>query len=1412
MASADRGLRAERVAEIRVGPPGRQARRGTGYLVAARKVLTAAHLVETVEDAQAVTVRFQADRPGEQVVGATVCWRHAGIDIAVLALDSEVQMPETPPVSYGRVGERDAVLRCTALGFPRFKLRTDDDGSRFRDAEHVHATCAVLSNRREGTLDLAVASSPADDPDPDRDAWEGMSGAAVFAGGHLVAVVTRHHRTDGPGRIAAVRVDRWSEELNPVETEELAKCLGCSLGPEALSDAIPPAVPEWTREVYRAHLAGMAPAELKAREAELGELVSFCAGPDPYLWVQGPPWAGKSALAAWFALHPPQGIVPVWFFVTAGSTDQSDSSVYTATVIDQLAAIVGRDPAVVATPTARDGVRRLLLEEAAERVGRGGGTLLLVVDGLDEDQSLRSGGIGTSIASLLPDRPPPNVRVLVTSRTSPGLPVDVKGSHPLRRCRELRLSANEAAQHDEHEAKGELRRVLTGDRLPRDLVGLLVAARGPLTTDDLRVLTGEPNDALRRLLDSAFGRTVRVREAHQSDGADGEDDHSDDLNLYVSGRGCVFTHETLFAAAQEELGPDVAPYLEMLHAWAEHFSGRGWPPDTPNYLLQPYGRRLALLRDADRLLAHATDVRRRERLRQATGSDAAFLSEVAAARTTAREDDLPTRVVLAAVGDLVTRRNRTLHPGVPAVLARLGRTREAIGLARSVPDRLSRARALAGVAGVLADRDDLRAVRLAEEGVELATPVARTTLDRLVTLPSHPTGAVTAVLAVQSAAAGVFARLGKEHEAVRLAFGWPWRLKVAYSELVKALTATARQVRVPAHADELCRMAEEIAERCEFDPDRVRSLVTVGQTWSALGSPDEADRLYDAVVRWVRQHGIDRPHVSAIAAEALREVRPRDAQRLTGAVHGPARYRLGVGTYDDVYALIADNRLEDAERLLNYGPLPQRPGRGRSPWHREREPSSWYTGVSAVEQKELLLGDAWTMIARAWARDGRAKPAWEALAKSRSRPSLNRRGQQDVVQLLLKAGEDAIEELESFLLARHALGNGIGIDALVELAAHFAAGQPDRARYLVGEVNRRRQGGGSSTQADPASLAVLAGALAAVDRLDDAERVLAEIEDRDVYVWGCAVASLAVAERDEARALGLCEKAAVASPRLSYYPLPEGMVAAVAQAMARTEIGERTEDFLGQWPTTDGFLSDYRGRAAVHAAAGLWPHAPEAARRLLGEVRLRKSTGDDVRASRLLVEVGPDGRGNLPRVEEVLDGAGSRRLFHEDEDVSLYALLEAGSDPAAARQRLKDVLGRQRGSLTGGGPGAVATVALAALGDPDAAEECARGETQNHERALRLLCLAAHLAGMPGLAMAVPLLESPRQSLPVSTRLAVCLIPATPTPDLPRARALVAEALTLGAWVPALPVLAVLDPAAVLRVRDVVVAHLGLAR
>jgi hypothetical protein len=92
-----------------------------------------------------------------------------------------------------------------------------------------------------------------------------------------------------------------------------------------LSDVVPPSPDEWLTSAYQAQVRDIAPDQLLDREGELDELVRFCADDQPYAWWQAGPWAGKSALMAWFVLHPPAGVDVVSFFVTARLAGQSDS-------------------------------------------------------------------------------------------------------------------------------------------------------------------------------------------------------------------------------------------------------------------------------------------------------------------------------------------------------------------------------------------------------------------------------------------------------------------------------------------------------------------------------------------------------------------------------------------------------------------------------------------------------------------------------------------------------------------------------------------------------------------------------------------------------------------------------------------------------------------------------------------------------------------------------------------------------------------------------------------------------------------------------------------------------------------------------------------------------------------------------
>src|SRR5205823_10736253 len=112
------GLDPARVAEIIVTRQGGGRRRGSGYRVSTSTVLTAAHVVE---GAVGIQVRFNADQPDEWASSAEVAQSEASIDAAVLTIAARPG-EVIEPVPFGRVGQRDAVVTFTAMGFPLFKL------------------------------------------------------------------------------------------------------------------------------------------------------------------------------------------------------------------------------------------------------------------------------------------------------------------------------------------------------------------------------------------------------------------------------------------------------------------------------------------------------------------------------------------------------------------------------------------------------------------------------------------------------------------------------------------------------------------------------------------------------------------------------------------------------------------------------------------------------------------------------------------------------------------------------------------------------------------------------------------------------------------------------------------------------------------------------------------------------------------------------------------------------------------------------------------------------------------------------------------------------------------------------------------------------------------------------------------
>jgi tetratricopeptide (TPR) repeat protein len=204
----------------------------------------------------------------------------------------------------------------------------------------------------------------------------------------------------------------------------------------------------------------------------------------------------------------------------------------------------------------------------------------------------------------------------------------------------------------------------------------------------------------------------------------------------------VLAHEELQMAAVSSLGlARLTGYHERLHTWAEAYRQRGWPSQTPAYLLRGYYRMLCDTADIPRLVACATDKARHDRMFDVTGGGALALSEIATAQDVVLRQGNEDQSILARLTTHqreLADRNTNIPTELPAVLASLGELDWGVALARSIvgPDR--RALALAALAEAAAAAGDLdRAEELAERAEEAV---------RAITSPDQQASALVALV------------------------------------------------------------------------------------------------------------------------------------------------------------------------------------------------------------------------------------------------------------------------------------------------------------------------------------------------------------------------------------------------------------------------------------------------------------------------------------------------------------------------------------------------------------------------------------------------------------------------------------------------------------------------------------------
>ncbi|MGY0497020.1 hypothetical protein ACWZHB_00785 [Nocardia sp. FBN12] len=551
------------------------------------------------------------------------------------------------------------------------------------------------------------------------------------------------------------------------------------------------------------------------RDGELAMLAEFCRGDQPYLWVQGAPWAGKTALLSTFVLNPPPDLTVIGFFVTNRLSAQRDHTAFTTAVLDQLAILLpDRRDQILTAAVHRDGLRAELLTVAADREAAAGRQLVLVVDGLDEDRG------HPPIISLLPTQVCGNLRVIISSRRGARLPIT--HDHPLAAASRYQLPDSAFAADIRELAVTELESLLNGPARHRALLALITAANG-LTIGELEELTDLAPSEIHPLLDDMTGWGFRAVTA--TDG----DNPADPVY--------TLAHETLVEIAQRRLGTQLmAASRDRLHEWAQSYRDEHWPPSTPEFLLRRYFTMLQTTDDVARMVMCGTDLARRQRLLELSGGDAAAFTEILTSQDSvaAQQDpELIAMVRLAIHRTHLRDQNSTTAPGFPVVWALLGQVDRAEAIARSQTDQQTKnqdPRSLASVAEATAEYGDLdRAETIADS----------------ITDPEYRASALAVVAGVIAAAGGIdrASTLIARAETIADSITQPREQAYALTSVAEAAVKAGDLDRAAASIVRAETIARSITDRYAH----ASTLVSVAVATAKAGDPEQAEAVANAI-------------------------------------------------------------------------------------------------------------------------------------------------------------------------------------------------------------------------------------------------------------------------------------------------------------------------------------------------------------------------------------------------------------------------------------------------------------------------------------------------------------------------------------------------------------------------------------
>lgn len=576
---------------------------GSGCLVSANHVLTSAHVVDRtattlVRLSTGESIRASIKLCGDPVSSDNVT---AQPDLALLELEhrplSIEQLDSIPLARIVYSSAPDIIEGACAIGYPAWSERSVAE-TVWRIQESVWGQIP-LNRREDGLLELHVRVGS------ERLDWHSISGAPVFVSSRLVGVICEQTVGSGSLHFTVVPIAAIDGGFSPLLHEGVAnpERWWRILGAQSASTLVglpSPASGKLAEPPYLATLREYGRAlhqrmpQLTGRNEELEFLTKFLLNEgNGYCVVSGGPFSGKSALAYELCTTMlPQSVDVVSYFLNRRGSD-ADSARFLAAVIPQLAASLAIDVESLSVDRYRQ-----LWELAEERAAADGRTLLLLVDGLDED--LAPKGLPT-VAALLPFEIGRSSRVIVTNRSSHNFAPSIPAAHPLRQCETVVLEPFEGATGLADLARSEIDALIDDtSALATEVVGLMSAAQGPITSQDLAAL-------------HTFPVPPRSMDRHQIEGV-----------LRLAGRSIEpvgesgvpryrFTHDTLAAHARDRLQYSYQEYRARIGAWARAWRDKGWPmPNatqmgTPLYLLDAYP---VTLQYDESLLSDWLDVRR----------------------------------------------------------------------------------------------------------------------------------------------------------------------------------------------------------------------------------------------------------------------------------------------------------------------------------------------------------------------------------------------------------------------------------------------------------------------------------------------------------------------------------------------------------------------------------------------------------------------------------------------------------------------------------------------------------------------------------------------------------------------------------------------------------------------------------